>query len=211
MRLSKARRACVEAMMKDTIFDAAGALLEEKGTDGLTMDRVASKVGVATASLYNYFRDKNELLQYTYSRMVEPFFQAVEEVVRTNARAPHKLSGIVQTALKHSAKHKGLMKLLAGMGYEPEIRKACRPRFVRMLTTAFEQGIDEGSFRPLDTADMSRMFFGSLLELFDLQASGAPKKDVKRFAGTLIDAALNGVHAGKSRPPVQASAHSSNP
>ncbi len=49
MRLSNARRACVEAMMKDTIFDAAGALLEEKGTDGLTMDRVASKVGVATA------------------------------------------------------------------------------------------------------------------------------------------------------------------
>ena len=48
------------------------------------MDRVASKVGVATASLYNYFRDKNELLQYTYNRMVEPFFQAVEEVVKAN-------------------------------------------------------------------------------------------------------------------------------
>ena len=73
MRLSKARRACVEAMMKDTIFDAAGALLEEKGADGLTMDGVASRVGVATASLYNYFRDKNDLLQYTYNRMVEPF------------------------------------------------------------------------------------------------------------------------------------------
>ena len=28
MRLSKARRACVDAMMKDTIFDAAGSLLE---------------------------------------------------------------------------------------------------------------------------------------------------------------------------------------
>ena len=88
MRLSKARRACVEAMMKDAIFDAAGALLKETGTDGLTMDRVASKVGVATASLYNYFRDKNELLQYTYNRIVEPFFQVVEEVVRASASVP---------------------------------------------------------------------------------------------------------------------------
>ena len=204
MRLSKARRACVEAMMKETIFDAAGALFEEKGADGLTMDGVASRVGVATASLYNYFRGKNELLQYTYNRMVEPFLQAVEEVVGANASAPHKLSGIVQTALEHSAKHKGLVKLLAGMGYEPEIRKACRPRFVQILATAFEQGIDEGSFRPLDAADISRMFLGSLLELFDLQASGTPEKDVKRFAGTLIDAALNGVHTGKGLPPAQA-------
>ena len=73
MRLSKARKACVEAMMKDTIFDAAGSLLEERGADGLTMDRVATKVGVAKASLYNYFKDKNELLRYSYTRMVEPF------------------------------------------------------------------------------------------------------------------------------------------
>jgi AcrR family transcriptional regulator len=211
MRLSKARKACVEAMMKDTIFDAAGAVLEEKGTEGLTMDRVASKVGVATASLYNYFRDKNELLQYTHNRIVEPFFQAVEEVVKVNAPAPHKLSRIVQTALEHCANHKGLVMLLARMGYQPEIKDACCPRFVQILTTVFEQGTKEGSFRPLDATDLSRMFQGSLMELFDLQASGAAGSHVQRFADTLIDAALNGVHVAKSFPPGQGSAHSSNP
>jgi AcrR family transcriptional regulator len=198
-------------MMKDTIFDAAGAVLEEQGTDGLTMDRVASKVGVATASLYNYFRDKNELLQYTYNRMVEPFFQAVEEVVKANAPAPHKLSRIVQAALEHSAKHKGLVMLLARMGYQPEIKDACRPRFVQILTTVFEQGTKEGSFRPLDATDLSRMFLGCLLEMFDLQAGGAPENDVKRFAGTLIDAILNGVHTRKRPPRGEASEHLSNP
>ena len=103
------------------------------------------------------------------------------------------------------------MKLLAGMGYEPEVRKACRPRLVQILTTVFEQGIDEGSFRPLDAADMSRMFLGCLLEMFDLQAGGAPENDVKRFARTLIDAVLNGVHTRKRPPRGEASEHSSNP
>jgi len=185
-------------MMKDTIFDAAGALFEERGTDGLTMDRVATRVGVATASLYNYFRDKNDLLQYTYSRMVEPFFQAIEEVAGANLAAAQKLARIVQTALEFAVKHKGLLKLLAGMGYEPEMKTACRPRFVRILTTVFAQGIREGSCRTLDATDLGRMFLGCLSELFDLQKSGAPTSEVKRFADTLIDAVLNGIHTGKN-------------
>ena len=80
------------------------------------------------------------------------------------------------------------MTRLARMGYQPEIKDACRPRFVQILTTVFEQGTKEGSFRPLDATDLSRMFLGCLLEMFDLQAGGAPENDVKRFAGTLIDA-----------------------
>ena len=210
MRLSKARRACVEAMMKDTIFDAAGSLLDERGTVGLTMDRVATKVGVATASLYNYFRDKNELLEYTYSRMVEPFYQAAEEAAGENVPAPQKLSRIIQTALQYVVKHKGLMKLMAGMGCDAEIRRICRPRFVRIFTIIFEEGIKEGSFRHLDAADMSRMFVGCLGELFELQAGGAPESEVKRFASALIDATLNGVHAEKGSASDEVVANSTN-
>ncbi len=198
MRLSKARRACVEAMMKDAIFDAATAVLEERGTDGLTMDRVATRVGVAPASLYNYFRDKDDLLQFFYTRMADPFFQAIQEIPEADMLAPQKLARILQEALELAVKHKGIVKLLAGMGYDSEIRKASRPRFMQILKTIFEQGIKEGSFRPLDTMDMSRMFVACLSELFDLQCGGASESDVKRFGGALIDATLNGIHAKKS-------------
>lgn len=210
MRLSKARKACVEAMMKDTIFDAAGSLLEERGADGLTMDRVATKVGVAKASLYNYFKDKNELLRYSYTRMVEPFFQAVEEAARADIPAVQKLSRIIEAALEYAVKHAGLMKLVTRMGYEPEIKNACRPRFVQILTAVFEQGIKEGSFRPLDARDWSHMFLGCLLELFHLQVSGAPNSDVKRFADALIDTALNGIHVEKRPAPGEANTYSTN-
>ena len=172
MRLSKARKACVEAMMKDTIFDAAGSVLAERGADGLTMDRVATKVGVAKASLYNYFKDKNELLRYTYNRMVEPFFQAVEEVARADIPAAQKLTQDYPGGFGVRPQAHGAHELVTRMGYEPEIKKACRPRFVKILTAVFKQGIKEGSFLLLDARDLSHMFLGCLLELFDLQASG---------------------------------------
>ena len=175
------------------------------------MGRVATKVGVATASLYNYFRDKNELLQYTYSRMVEPFFKKAEEAAAATMPAGQKFAQILQTALDFAVANKGLLKLLAGMGYEPEMKRACRPRFERLLNTVFEQGIQEGSFRPFDPKDLTRMFHGFLSELFDLLSNDAPASDAERFAGVLIEAALNGVHVVRNSTFHAENTHSTNP
>ena len=192
MRLTKARRECVTAMMKDTIFEAASSLLEQHGTVGLTMDRVATKVGMATASLYSYFQDKDDLLQFFYTRLAEPCFQAMEEAASADLPAPRKLETVSRTALEHAVKHSGVIRILAGMGYDLEIRKNIRPRLLQIVMTIFEQGIREGAFRPHDPTHTSRMFLACLLELFDLQANGASDADVSSFAGTLIGLVVDG-------------------
>ena len=213
MRLSKARKACVTTMMKDTIFEAASSLLEQHGTDALTMNQVATKVGFATASLYNYFQDKDDLLHFCYCRLVEPCLQAIEEAAGTDLPATQKLERILRTALEHAVKHKRLIKLMAGMDYDSKIRRDTRPRLLQILTAIFQRGIKEGSFRPHDPAHTGRMFLGCLLEVFDLQASGASNKDVNSFAETLIDATLNGfsIRADKSPESGKASPSSSKP
>ena len=88
MRLTKARKACVTAMMKDTICEAAGSLVEQHGASGLTMGRLAQKVGMATGTLYNYFRNKEELLDFFHMRLVEPYHQAIESVTTATMPAP---------------------------------------------------------------------------------------------------------------------------
>jgi AcrR family transcriptional regulator len=183
-------------MMKDAIFEAASSLLEQHGTGGLTMNRVATKVGFATASLYNYFQDKDDLLQFCYSRLVEPCIQAIEEAARADLPARQKLERICRTALEHAVKHKGLIRLLAGRDYDSEIRRNNRPRVVQIFTTVFEQGIKEGSFRPHNATHTGRMFHGCLSELFDLQAGGASDQEINSFAETLIGAILNGFSPG---------------
>jgi len=196
-------------MMKDTIFEAASSLLEQHGSDALTMNQVATKVGFATASLYNYFEDKDDLLHFCYSRLVEPCLQAIEEAAGTDLPATQNLARILRTALEHAVKHRGLIKLMAGMEYDSKIRRDTRPRLLQILTTVFERGIKEGSFRPHDPTHTGRMFLGCLLEVFDLQASGASNQDVNSFAETLIDATLNGFSV--SPESVEASQNLSNP
>jgi AcrR family transcriptional regulator len=199
MRLSKARKACVTAMMKDTIFEAASSVFEQLGTSGLTMDRVATRVGLATGSLYNYFEDKNELLRFFYARLVEPCFQAIEETADMELPAPQKLEKILRTAWEHAIQNKGLIRLLAGVDQGNQIRKDLRPRLLRILAAVFEQGIREGAFRAHNPAHTGHMLLGCLSELFELLADDASNEEVNAYVGVLIDATLHGfsIHVEK--------------
>ena len=192
MRLSKARKKFVTAMMKDTIFEAAGTVLQEHGVTGITMDRVATTAGLAKGSLYNYFEGKDDLLRFVYTRLVDPFFQAIEEIAQGESRA-RKLEKILRTAFERGDQHKAIIRLLAETGQAHyEIKKRTRPRFLRILVSIFERGIVEGVFRSHNPAHTARMFLGCLSELFELQMDGASSEETNEYLGMLIDAALHG-------------------
>ncbi len=109
------------------------------------MDRVATTAGVAKGSLYNYFESKDDLLRFFNTRLVEPFFQAMEEIVNAELPAAEKLERILATALEHVVKDKSIMRLLAVSGQEPQIKRRATGRDScgcsrRFLSRAFERG-----------------------------------------------------------------------
>ena len=178
------------------------------------MDRVAEAANVAKSSLYDYFESKDELLRFINTRLVEPFFQTMEEIADGDLPAPQKLEKISARALERSDKQKGIIRLLAETGQEqPRLeggfaRDSCG--FSRLF---FRQGIREGSFRPHNPANTGRMFLGCLSELFELQADDASSEEVNDYVEALIDATVNGfsIHAEKSSKSGNASPSSSNP
>lgn len=188
MRLSKARKEIVNAVMKDTIVEAAGSVLEQHGVGGMTMDRVASTAGLTAGSLYNYFRNKDDLVQFICDRLVEPFFQMLEEIAAADMPAPQKLEKIVYSGLERASRERALIRLLLDSGRETEIRLKARPRALRIFTGIFAQGFQEGSFRPHNPAHAGRMFHGSYAALFDMQIEGASGEEMKEYAQTLVAA-----------------------
>ena len=67
-QLTQRRKEMVASLMKDGIYKAAVEVVMEHGADGLTMDRVAETAGVAKGSLYNYFQNKRELIEFIHER-----------------------------------------------------------------------------------------------------------------------------------------------
>ena len=152
-------------------------------------------------------------MQFVYTRLVEPLFQAIEETSKSDLPAPRKLRTILHSARDSAIKHRGLIQFFSGKDQFSELRRDARPRFLRSLAAIFEQGIREGFFRPHNPAHASRMFLGCLSELFELQGEGASNEEVNEFVDLLIDAAFGefslpaekNANSGEAVPP------SSNP
>ena len=57
-----------EDMIKNQIMDAAIICIERKGVDKTRIGDVANELGLARQTIYNYFTNKNELMNATFSR-----------------------------------------------------------------------------------------------------------------------------------------------
>ena len=67
---------------------------------------------------------------------------------------------------------------------------------MRLVTSIFERGIVEGSFRPHNSAHAARMFLGCLAELCEMQVEGASSEERSDYVRTLISTLLKGVSVG---------------
>src|SRR3984957_20843823 len=58
----------------ESIFDQALSMVVQVGFDGLSMQKLAKAAGVSPATIYIYFKDRDDLLLHLYRREREKFF-----------------------------------------------------------------------------------------------------------------------------------------
>lgn len=73
-------------MREEAIVDVVNRLLAEKGYEFMTVDEVASEVGMAKASLYKHFASKEALAAAAMVRVLERALAAMDEIERGPAR-----------------------------------------------------------------------------------------------------------------------------
>jgi AcrR family transcriptional regulator len=76
------------AVTVDALLEAAVQVLLDVGKERLTTTRVAYRAGVSVGTLYQYFPNKNALLQATLQRHLDGVMKAVEEVCRQQRGKP---------------------------------------------------------------------------------------------------------------------------
>jgi AcrR family transcriptional regulator len=61
----------------ETILDEARNMVVEEGFDGLSMQKLAKAAGVSPATIYIYFKDRDDLLVQLYKRESDAFFEYI--------------------------------------------------------------------------------------------------------------------------------------
>ena len=196
--LAERRKDMLHSMMREGIYEAAVEIINLLGSDGLTMDRLAEKAGIAKGSLYNYFANKHELIVFIYNRTIEPAGQAVDEIIAKPISADKKLGEIVRLLFNHFTVNHGIFDFLFN---DPEIRAiveplkraSCRTDILRQLSKVFQQGMEEGTFRKLIPNRAAEMFFGALTGSFEHELISGEDRSSEEATGVLLDFFFKGL------------------
>ena len=196
-RLTEPRKRLLDALMRDTIYEATLSVLVEHGVERMTMDRVAAAAKMAKGSLYNYFESKEELLRFVHDKTIAPVLEDLAEIVGRDLPAVEKLDLHLGTLLRHSAEHAGVFGILFR---DNATRSIVRPAEHSAITTAasnlkaiFEQGIREGVFRPLDPRQMAIMFIGLCTALIEDALQRGKIASAEAYKTVLLSTFLHGI------------------
>lgn len=100
---------------KDEISRIAARLFEEKGFEKVSLARIAARYGKGRTTLYEYFKDKNELLAFCLEREMGVYLEKIMNIMRTPGAFRNKLREFIKVQLVYGAAHAGYSRLFRSL------------------------------------------------------------------------------------------------
>ncbi len=171
--LIERRKSEWDSMMKSAISEAAISVLNEYGFDGLRMDRVANAAEVAKGTLYNYFRNKDELLINVIDMKFASIHQALLEIYDNKMSPPDKMEEIIRALLTFLEDERGLvLVVIDAEGLSVSVKDSAtvkREIVIKLIAGIIEAGIEKGYFRKFDAIQAAKLIHGAIHASFQIK------------------------------------------
>jgi len=163
----KMREMMTESIRRDVC--AAGiALLCEGGWEAFTTENIAKRLNVSRGVLYNYFKDKNDILYAIASSSITALCDKLEEIAGNGASASDRLTEmalcIIGTFNQKRKYHRAIMENVP----PPKANDSTHPAIVggmrrqALVERVINDGIASGEFRGVDLTAASILFNGAI-------------------------------------------------
>jgi TetR/AcrR family fatty acid metabolism transcriptional regulator len=207
---SRARRALTE-QRKAQILSAAAKVFAAKGYDRATIADIAREAGIAEGSIYNYFKNKQDLLVSLPRQLIEPTIEATRARVSMTSFAESSppeeiLRGIAQNLISIIQKNAHVIRALVSA--LPNVKQPLREKYLQqvilyatgLLKDYFQQQIKQGVFRQGLTPEILSLSFVGLFFPFVmfrevLQVEIETDLDYEQLIDAVIPLFLKGVLA----------------
>lgn len=152
-------------LRREQIIKIASELFSEKSYHDVTMDEIASAVGVAKGTLYLYFPSKERL----YLEILEHSFEAIEALlereIEKSDSAPAKLKKVLRLIFEFYQMNLDVLRILSRdethlIREHFEFTEFWRLRRIKLYEKILEKGQKESSFRAMNTKLVAIIIFG---------------------------------------------------
>jgi AcrR family transcriptional regulator len=194
------RRAREIARTRQDIVEAAARVFAEHGYHDATMQAIAHEAGFTAASLYTYFKSKDELYDALLAEMKRAMLASFDEPAPAGLTFPQRLELLVQRQIALVVARRDVLRLAFAMRprrMQPDEGPA---DFLRRFG-AFLEEHGHGQLR-CGTDEGARILFGLFQATLIPFVFGDAEVDLSQEAGRITDFFLHGV---EKRPPPQRS------
>jgi len=148
-------RSRIKKATSDAILDAAEQVAAEAGLSA-SLVAVAERAGVAVGTIYNHFRDRDELFRELFARRRNEIMSAVDDELKRVAGAPfqEQLTAFVSVVLQQFDHRRVFVRIALEADHcriapdEPSRARAAMQQVQKRAARVIRAGMREGALRP---------------------------------------------------------------
>ena len=179
-------------MRKDRILSGALQVFKKKGIDGATMDEIANESGFGKATLYYYFKSKEDVLTAILLDGWLKIWESLEPVIAEQNSPRKTFVNVLIKIAENAQRRPGLFEFLFNVPKVIKIEnqpwKEYQDRLYIVIRGLLEDGVKSGEFPNVNPNHMFKALGGLFMGLVFMGDREEPvtDKDVEKLLNQLI-------------------------
>ena len=183
--------------MKDQILDKATDMFLTHGFKSVTMDDIASEMGISKKTIYQHFSNKDTLVKASTTNLFEKISCGIDEIILADKDPIEELFAIKDFVMKN-LKDESASPIYQLQKYYPKIHKSLMlKQFDKMgscVVDNLEKGIQLGLFREeLNKELIARFYFSGMSSIKDAELFNPEHFTTKEVQLNYLEYHLRGI------------------
>lgn len=209
MDVPKRRRDRTAARNRETILEAAAKALAVRGLKAASMQAIAKEAGYAPASLYSYFRSKDEIFDALVALLTKEILATFDEPAPRGLTFTQELELLLSRQLELVDRRRDMFQIFFQLGSDADFvphKKGAAPRargyelYCQRLAKWIEESAAAGDLGEYRAEHAARALVGITNAFFLHWLAGDSSKRLADQATLVLDMFLYGVKGSKPAP-----------
>ena len=193
---------------KREILVAAKAIFAKDGYHGATLDEIALRAEFSKASLYTYFRDKQDLFYAVLEDGLDRLLEKVKEIAYQDLQPLSKLELMIRGVIEYLEEDRDFFRVFNPERVRmtdmrnPHLNRRILPRikaFIEVAALVVKEGTDQGKIKKVDPLEVANLLFGMTHSVVAQWLLEGAKDPLEERSKVILDILLNGIRLRKGR------------
>jgi len=197
----EAKKEVLRSFMVKSISQVAKEVFAERGYQGATLEDVAQRLGMSKATIYIYYKNKDDLFLHVVEDLVASTLEAITQDAQAPKEPIEKLSGMVYTMISFYERERDFFRIYLHEKHGLEVapkdphKRTLRDMYIQAvdhLASVLQEGMDAGRIRPMGSRRLAFYLHEMMNTVLVQRIQGKAKTSIDEDVSQLLDLFLYG-------------------